>query len=134
MSCYSSSFGSVLQGYTSLPVNIDKCKMHSCSTSSIASVCLVDGFLPQLLHCLFWRIFFFTSSKIFFFPSPGGPLNPPSREPNEQSICLNSYRLFILCRAAGRMLCLFWCRAKFPTRAICLQSGPSLSPSGSQGK
>lgn len=100
------------------------------------SLCLSCGWIPPSTFALLVleNFFFFTSSKIFFFPSPGGPLNPPSREPNEQSICLNSYRLFILCRAAGRMLCLFWCRAKFPTRAICLQSGPSLSPSGSQGK
>lgn len=112
-------------------------RTHLYTTISLASVCLVGGFLPHLLHCLFCKGFFLLQDfffLVFFFPSPAGPVGPPSREPNEQNTCLNSYRIFILCRAAGGMLCVFWCRAKFPTRTICLQSGPSLSLSGSQGK
>lgn len=100
------------------------------------SVLWVDSSLTFCIVC-FVKVFF-TSGFFFFFssffPSPAGPVGPPSREPNEQNTCLNSYKIFILCRAAGGMLCLFWCRAKFPTRTICLQSGPSLSLSGSQGK
>lgn len=91
---------------------------------------------PKSPSVLFWRRFFLLQATFlkFFFPFPGGHVCPPLREPNERNACLNSYRIFILCRAAGGMLCLFWCRAKFPTRTICLQSAPSLSLSGSQGK
>lgn len=96
------------------------------STISLASVCLVLERFFSLLQATF-----FLNS---FFPSLVVLVCPPLRGPNEQNTCLNSYRIFILCRAAGGILCLFWCRAKFPTRTICLQSAPSLSLSESQGK
>lgn len=134
MSYYSSCFVSVLQSYTTLPVNNDKWKTTFIQHHFL-SLCLSCGWIPPSTFVLLvLERFFLLQARFFVFPSPGGPLSPPSRDPNEQNACLNSYRIFILHRAAGGMLCLFWCRANFPTRTICLQSGPSLSLSGSQGK
>lgn len=112
------------------PLNNDKCK-PTFVQHHFLSLCF-SCFGEVWVGCFFFLLqaIFFS----FFSPFPGGRVCPPLREPNEQNACLNSYRIFILYRAAGGMLCLFWCRAKFPTRTICLQSAPSLSLSGSQGK
>ena len=138
LSYYSSCFVSELQGYTSLPVNNDKCK-NTFMQHHFPSLCLSCGWIPPSTFALLvLESFFYFKQDFFnyyyFFPSSRGPVSPPSREPNEQSTCLNSYRIFISCRAAEGMLCLFWCRDKFCTRTVSLQSGPSLSLSRSQGK
>lgn len=53
------------------------------------SVLWMDSSLDFCIAC-FGEFFCFKQD--YFFPFPGGPLSPPFRKPNEQSICLNSYR------------------------------------------